>query len=93
MTMQSSELALALAKERGISYVKAKEVVDLIFGSMKDALVAGDKIEIRHMFSMRTRWYKPYQGRNPKTGEPIHVKEKLNIVFKVGKYGEVIKGG
>nr|MBP6847419.1 HU family DNA-binding protein [Kofleriaceae bacterium] len=31
------------------------------------------------------RSYKPYEGRNPRTGETVHVKAKRLPFFKVGK--------
>ena len=52
---------------------------------MEDALVRGDRIEIRGFGSFKTKHYPAYTGRNPKTGDPIAVDEKVLPVFKVGK--------
>jgi len=52
---------------------------------MEDALVRGDRIEIRGFGSFKTKHYPAYTGRNPKTGAPIAVEEKVLPVFKVGK--------
>ena len=57
----------------------------LIFDGFKDALVKGDRIEIRGFGSFVMREYKTYTGRNPKTGSEIEVKPKKLPYFKVGK--------
>ena len=64
---------------------KAEEVVNIVFGDMEDALVRGERIEIRGFGSFKVKHYGSYQGRNPKTGEIIHVAEKRLPFFKVGK--------
>jgi len=41
--------------------------------------------EIRGFGSFKVKDYSSYQGRNPKTGEVIQVREKKLPYFKVGK--------
>lgn len=83
--MTKSELIDAVTDKANIPRKRAEEVVNLIFESMKDALIQGDRIEIRGFGSFKTKYYEPYMGRNPKTGRLIEVKEKVLPVFKVGK--------
>ncbi|MBW2197084.1 MAG: integration host factor subunit beta, partial [Deltaproteobacteria bacterium] len=45
----------------------------------------GDRVEIRGFGSFSVKSYKPYVGRNPKTGEKINVTSKRLPFFKVGK--------
>jgi integration host factor subunit beta len=52
---------------------------------MVDALKKGEGIEIRGFGSFTVREYKPYEGRNPRTGQPVHVAPKRLPFFKVGK--------
>jgi integration host factor subunit beta len=52
---------------------------------MTAAMKAGDRIEIRGFGSFKVKQYKPYVGRNPKTGEKVEVKAKKLPFFKVGK--------
>jgi integration host factor subunit beta len=56
-----------------------------MFDSMVDALCRGEGIEIRGFGSFSIRAYKEYQGRNPRTGEAVHVRPKRLAFFKVGK--------
>lgn len=83
--MNKSDLIESLAFEKGLTYKKAEEIVNLIFQSMTDTLAEGGRIEIRGFGSMTVKSYKAYTGRNPKTGETIEVKPKKLPFFKVGK--------
>ena len=83
--MNKSELVEALAARNGLTYKKSEEIVNIIFDSMTDTLTNGGRIEIRGFGSFVVKHYKPYMGRNPKTGETINVAEKRLPFFKVGK--------
>ncbi len=83
--MNKSELIIALAKKENLTKQKAEEVINTIFDSMVDALLTGERIEIRGFGSFMVREYGSYTGRNPKTGESISVSPKKLPFFKVGK--------
>jgi integration host factor subunit beta len=82
--MNKSQLIEALSDELKLSVSTSSGIVDTILGSMADALVAGDNVEIRGFGSFTVRNYEPYEGRNPKTGGKIEVKPKKLPFFKVG---------
>jgi integration host factor subunit beta len=83
--MTKSELIDAVATRTNITKSRAELVVNCLFGAMTDALKNGEGIEIRGFGSFSVRQYKPYNGRNPRTGEPVHVATKRLPFFKVGK--------
>ncbi|MEJ5375873.1 MAG: integration host factor subunit beta [bacterium] len=84
--MTKSELIETLAQRvNGITTKVAEVVVNTVFQSMKDALVRGDRIEIRGFGSIKVKNYASYTGRNPKTGQSIKVPAKKLPFFKVGK--------
>jgi len=83
--MNKSDLVKALAKEMDLPMRKAEEIVDMVFKTMTDALVAGNRIEIRGFGSFVVKRYDGYTGRNPKTGEKITVSSKHLPFFKTGK--------
>jgi len=60
-------------------------VVDTVFESIKEALVKGEKIEIRGFGNFKPKNRKPRKARNPKTGEKVEVPQKRVLHFKVGK--------
>jgi integration host factor subunit beta len=83
--MNKSQLIERIAKEEGITIKNAASVVNVVFDSMSDSLAKGDRVEIRGFGSFKVKSYNSYQGRNPKTGEIIQVREKKLPYFKVGK--------
>jgi integration host factor subunit beta len=52
---------------------------------MTSALQQGEGIEIRSFGSFTVRNYRAYEGRNPRTGDTVHVRPKRLAFFKVGK--------
>ena len=71
--MNKLDLVKKLTEECRISRNEAATVVDLFFGKMSEALANGERVEIRGLCSFYVKEYKPYQGRNPKTGETVTV--------------------
>ena len=84
-TMTKSELIELISNKIKLPKGKAEQIVNCIFDSMVDALKKGDGIEIRGFGSFTVREYKSYEGRNPRTGTPVHVAPKRLPFFKVGK--------
>ena len=68
-----------------ISKRDTEVVVNTIFDSMVEALKRGDRIEIRGFGSFQVKVREARDGRNPKTGEPVHISAKRTPFFKVGK--------
>jgi len=83
--MNKLELISALKKESDISKSEAAKVVQILFDSMAEALIEGERIEIRGLCSFFVKEYKSYVGRNPKTGEKVQIQPKKLPFFKCGK--------
>src|SRR3954464_12188908 len=83
--MTKSELIEAIAARGELTKARAEMVVNCVFDAMTEALQAGEGIEIRGFGSFTVRPYKPYNGRNPRTGQPVPVPAKRLPFFKVGK--------
>jgi integration host factor subunit beta len=80
-----SELIEKISENLKLPAGKAEAIVNTIFDSMVKALERGEGIEIRGFGSFTVRKYKPYEGRNPRSGAPVPVAEKRLPFFKVGK--------
>jgi len=92
--MTKGELIDHIAQRDGFNLKKAEIVVNTIFDSMADALMAGERVEIRGFGSFEVRHYEAYRGRNPKTGEEVFVRAKRAPFFKTGKeLRERVNGG
>ncbi|HPM78495.1 MAG TPA: integration host factor subunit beta [bacterium] len=63
----------------------AEVIVNTIFDRMTQALVDGDRIEIRGFGSFHLRERKSRIGRNPKTSDKVDVPSKKVPFFKAGK--------
>jgi integration host factor subunit beta len=83
--MNRSDLINDLKDKVTLSRKEAGKVVDTFFDALKETLTRGDRVEIRGFGSFSVKHYKPYIGRNPKTGAQIQVTSKKLPFFKVGK--------
>ena len=84
--MKKSELVTLVAER--LQYLTRKDaetIVDTIFDSMIEGLAQGDRIEIRGFGSLAVKHRPAREGRNPKTGETVHIPAKRLPHFKVGK--------
>lgn len=83
--MTKAELVDLVARRRNVPRPVAERVVNVVFDGIRDALLRGDRVEIRGLGSFHARHYEGYVGRNPRTGAEIHVPPKVRPVFRVGK--------
>ncbi len=83
--MNRSDLISQLKNDAEISKKDAEKVINTFFGVISETLASGDRVEIRGFGSFTVKKYKPYVGRNPKSGQKITVTSKKLPFFKVGK--------
>ena len=83
--MNRSDLINELKNQTLLSRKDAEKFVETFFDSISDTLMKNDRVEIRGFGSFTVKKYKPYVGRNPKTGTKIEVPPKKLPFFKVGK--------
>lgn len=84
--MTKSELIARLAERFPQLVAKdADFAVKMILDAMSDALVRGDRIEIRGFGSFALNYRPPRVGRNPKSGDKVSVPAKWVPHFKAGK--------
>jgi integration host factor subunit beta len=84
--MTKSELIEVIADSQGqITRREAEVVVNTIFTAISDALVAGDRVELRGFGSFSIKQRNARIGRNPKTGDMVSVSAKVVPYFKPGK--------
>ena len=83
--MNKSQLIDKLAISTQQTNKVAEGAVNIFFDNIKQALSDGDKVEIRGFGSFMLKSYNAYVGRNPKTGERVHVPQKVLPFFRAGK--------
>jgi integration host factor subunit beta len=84
-SMNKSDLISAIKEKTSLSRKDAEKVIDTFFDTITQSIVSGGRVEIRGFGSFMVKDYKPYVGRNPKTGSQIQVPPKKLPFFKVGK--------
>jgi nucleoid DNA-binding protein len=88
-----AELAQRLA-EVGISQRHARRIVDYFFAQIVEALQHGEVIHLVGFGAFRYKTRPARMGRNPRTGEAVHVPPKRIIQFKPGReLKTLIRGG
>jgi integration host factor subunit beta len=86
MTMTKADLVEMVAESSDLPRKEADEVVQVILDSIIAALARGEKVELRGFGSFRIRRRGERNGRNPKTGDRVHVPPKKIPYFKPGKH-------
>jgi integration host factor subunit beta len=86
MTMTKADLVELVAISADVPRKQADEVVQVVLESIVEALRDDDKVELRGFGSFRIRQRGERTGRNPKTGDKVHVPPKKIPYFKPGKH-------
>jgi integration host factor subunit alpha len=71
--------------ELNISNKQAKDVVEIVFNTLKDVLAKGDQVEIRGFGKFVIREKNTRIGRNPRTGEEAQITARKVVTFKPSK--------
>ena len=84
--MTKSELIARLAAQNPSLYHRDIErLVNTIFDTITEALVVGNRVELRGFGAFSLREREGRTGRNPRTGEAVSVDAKRMPFFKMGK--------
>lgn len=84
--MIKSELISKLVDANPHLYQRDVErIVGTVFEEISSALSRGDRVELRGFGAFSVKKRPARVGRNPRTGETVHVEEKHVPYFKTGK--------
>ncbi|WP_045448773.1 MULTISPECIES: integration host factor subunit beta [Tepidicaulis] len=84
--MIKSELVAKLAQANPHLFQRDVErIVATVFDEISAALARGDRVELRGFGAFSVKSRPARTGRNPRTGQPVHVDEKFVPFFKTGK--------
>jgi DNA-binding protein HU-beta len=86
--MTKHELVSELAKRVAVSRSKAAEVIAALFGSagiVPGELRKGGRVQVTGFGQFETKNRAPRNGRDPRTGRAIAIKESTATVFRPGK--------
>ncbi len=69
--MNRSDLVLEVARAAGLTREVSEAVVTAVFERITDALVKGERVELRGLGTFEVRQRSAHAGRNPRTGAPV----------------------
>lgn len=81
-TMTKADIVEKVYQKIGFSKKEASELVELVFGSLKDVLQDGDKVKISGFGNFVVRGKNERVGRNPQTGEQIKISARRVLTFR-----------
>jgi nucleoid DNA-binding protein len=82
--MTKKDIVLRVADQTNARQVLVKKIVQRTFDSVVEALVRGEKVELRNFGVFKIKERKSRTGRNPRTGEVVPVPPRKVVVFKPG---------
>lgn len=83
--MNKAELIDAVASSTDMSKAEAGRAVDAVLKSITGSLAAGTKVSIGGFGNFEVRDRSARMGRNPQTGETIHIAATKVPAFKAAK--------
>ncbi|MDD3234272.1 MAG: integration host factor subunit beta [Candidatus Omnitrophica bacterium] len=82
--MTKKDIILKVSDDTKLKQIDVKKVVQKTFDCILDALVRGEKIELRNFGIFKIKERKSRTGRNPRTGQTVPVPPRKVVVFKPG---------
>lgn len=85
ITLTKADMVEHLFEEVGLNKREAKDLVEMFFEEVRDALETGKNVKLSGFgnFMLRDKTQRP--GRNPKTGEEIPVTARRVVTFRPGQ--------
>lgn len=84
--MTKSELIQRLLhKNPHLNTREVETIVNTFLSEMSNALVSGDRVELRGFGSLSVKRRDPRVARNPRTGSVVRVGHKFRIAYKASK--------
>ena len=82
--MTKKDIILKVSDQANLKQIDVKSVVQKTLDCITDALVRGEKIELRNFGVFKIKQRKSRTGRNPRTGQVVPVPPRKVVVFKPG---------
>ncbi|MBA1444227.1 MAG: integration host factor subunit alpha [Gammaproteobacteria bacterium (ex Lamellibrachia satsuma)] len=85
MSLTKADMAERLFEELGLNKREAKEMVEMFFEEIRQALEEGSQVKLSGFGNFDLREKKQRPGRNPKTGEEIPISARRVVTFRPGQ--------
>lgn len=81
-TITKADIVEQVYERIGFSKKEAIDLVELVFGTIKEVLEQGEKVKISGFGNFVVRSKKARLGRNPQTGDQITISARHVLTFK-----------
>lgn len=82
MSMTKADIVEIIREKIGFGGKESTEIVEQVFGIMKETLERGEKIKISGFGNFVVRQKRPRRGRNPQTGGEMEISGRKVVTFK-----------
>ena len=83
--LTKADLAEMLFDDLGLNKREAREIVEMFYAEIIEALEKNDNVKISGFGKFELREKKSRPGRNPKTGEEVAISARRVVTFKPGQ--------
>ena len=83
--MNKSELIAQVVLKTGLTKRQAEQAVNAALDTVAQSLQQGEKVQLSGFGTFEVRARQPRVGRNPYTGEAVHIPAALQPVFTPSK--------
>jgi integration host factor subunit alpha len=83
--LTKGHLVDAVCRGIGLTRRQSDAIVDTVIGSMIEALLREEVVELRGLGSFRPKRIPEHKARNPLTGESVTVAPRLKVCFRMGR--------
>jgi integration host factor subunit alpha len=85
MALTKADMAEKLFEDLGLNKREAKELVEMFFEEIRQALEGGKQVKLSGFGNFYLREKNQRPGRNPKTGEEIPISARRVVTFRPGQ--------
>ena len=83
--MNKQELIKKVAQDAELTQKQAAAALESMMDSVKEAVAAGDKVQLIGFGTFESKKRDARTGRNPRTGKAVKIEAAVLPVFKAGK--------
>ena len=83
--LTKAEMADHLSELTSLNRREAKQMVELFFDEISQALISGEQVKLSGFGNFELRDKRQRPGRNPKTGEEIPISARRVVTFRAGQ--------
>jgi DNA-binding protein HU-alpha len=83
--MRKPDLTAWIANHADLSAEKSQQALDAILDEITNALSRGDSVSLVGFGTFEPRQRAAREGKNPQTGEKLHIAASSTVGFKPGK--------